>query len=184
MSYSSAVLPDSALTPVRKRGVDGRSVLALVLFLLISFAVAAFGSLTTISAVDGWYADAAKVAWTPPNWLFGPVWTALYTMMAVAAWLVWRRRFFDYVTPALTLYVAQLFLNAVWTPLFFGGYSVIGGSALWVALAVIVLLDICVAGTIAVFWPTSRAAALLLVPYLAWILYATTLNWGIAVLNT
>jgi benzodiazapine receptor len=159
-------------------------VVALVLFLAISFAVAAFGAITTIATVDGWYAGADKVAWTPPNWLFGPVWTALYVMMAVAAWLVWRRRFFDYVTPALTLYVAQLFLNAVWTPLFFGGYTVVGAPALWLALAVIVLLDICVAGTLLVFWPTSRPAALLLVPYLAWILYATTLNWGIAVLNS
>jgi benzodiazapine receptor len=183
MSYSTTAPTPGLVAPPRRR-LDRRSIVALVLFLVLSFAVAAFGSLTTISAVDGWYAEAQKVPWSPPNWLFGPVWTVLYAAMAVAAWLVWLRRFFDYVTPALTLYVAQLFLNSVWTPIFFGGYTVVGGTALWIALAVIVLLDICVLGTILVFWPTSRAAALLMVPYLAWILYATTLNWGLAALNT
>lgn len=183
MSYSTTAVPGGLVAPPR-RGIDRRSVIALALFLALSFGVAAFGTVTTIATVTGWYAQAHKVAWTPPNWLFGPVWTVLYVMMAVAAWLVWRRRHFDYVTPALTLYLAQLFLNAVWTPVFFGGYTVIGPAAMWVALAVILLLDVCVAGTILVFWPTSRPAALLLLPYLAWILYATTLNWGIAVLNS
>jgi benzodiazapine receptor len=182
MSYSTTAPTTSLVTPPRRR-LDARSVVALILFLVVSFAVAAFGSITTISAVNGWYAEAAKAAWSPPNWLFGPVWIVLYAAMAVAAWLVWLRRYFDYVTPALTLYVAQLFLNSVWTPIFFGGYEVIGGPSLWIALAVIVLLDICVVGTILVFWPTSRTAALLLVPYLAWILYATTLNWADAALN-
>jgi translocator protein len=183
MSYSSTSPPPGLVGPPRRR-IDGRSIGALVLLLALSFAVAAFGVITTTSAVDGWYQEAAKVAWTPPDWLFGPVWTLLYVLMAVAAWLVWLRRRFDYVTPALTLYGAQLFLNAVWSPVFFAGYTVIGPPALWIALAVIVLLDICVVATIITFWPVSRAAALLLVPYLAWILYATTLNWGIAVLNT
>lgn len=183
MSYSMTLPSAGLVTPPRRR-LDGRSLAMLGLFLAISVAVAAFGSLTTISQVDGWYADAAKVAWTPPNWVFGPVWTVLYVLMAVAAWLVWLRRRTEYVTSALTLYVAQLFLNAVWTPVFFGGYAVLGEPALWVALAVIVLLDVCVAATILVFWPVSRTAALLLTPYLAWILYATTLNLGAAVLGT
>jgi benzodiazapine receptor len=183
MSYSTTAPAPSLIGEPRRR-IDRGSVVALVLFLALSFGVAAFGSITTIAAVDGWYAGAEKVWWTPPNWLFGPVWTALYAMMAVSAWLVWRRRFYEYVTPALILYVAQLFLNSVWTPIFFGGYSVIGNAAIWIALAVILLLDVCVAGTILVFWPISRAAGLLLLPYLAWILYATTLNWGLAVLNT
>jgi benzodiazapine receptor len=183
MSYSTTA-PAPSLTGQPRSRIDRRTVVALVLFLAMSFAVAAFGSATTIAAVDGWYAGAEKVWWTPPNWLFGPVWTVLYILMAVSAWLVWRRRFYDYVTPALTLYVAQLFLNSVWTPIFFAGYSVVGDAAMWIALAVILLLDLCVVGTILVFWPTSRTAALLLLPYLAWILYATTLNWGIAILNS
>ncbi len=183
MSYSTTSPTPGLVDPPRRR-LDGRSIVALVLFLAASFAVAAFGAVTTTWAVDGWYADAAKVSWTPPNWLFGPVWTLLYILMAVAAWLVWLRRRFEYVTPALWLYGSQLVLNAVWTPIFFAGYTVIGPPALWVALVVIVLLDICVLATMLVFWPISRVAAVLLVPYLAWILYATTLNWGIAVLNT
>ncbi len=168
---------------LRREGM-GKAVLMLIVFLAISAAVAAFGSLSTAANVDGWYADAEKPFWNPPNALFGPVWTVLYILMAVAAWLVWLRRRFEYVTPALTLYGAQLFLNAVWSPIFFGGYVLVGPAALWIALAVIVLLDICVLATILTFWPISRAAAVLLLPYLAWILYATTLNWGIAVLNT
>ncbi|WP_210479034.1 TspO/MBR family protein [Naasia sp. SYSU D00948] len=183
MSYSSTSPPPGLVGTPRRR-LDGRSILALVLFLAASFAAAAFGVATTTSAIEGWYAEAAKVAWTPPNWLFGPVWTVLYILMAVAAWLVWLRRRFEHVTPALTLYGAQLLLNAVWSPIFFAGYTLIGPSALWVALAVILLLDICVLATILTFRPVSRTAAVLLLPYLAWILYATTLNWGIAVLNS
>lgn len=182
MSYSTTA-PGVTLQPPRRR-VDLGSVLVLLCLLAISAGVALFGSLTTISAVDGWYADAAKVAWSPPNWLFGPVWTVLYALMAVAAWLVWRRRHFFYVGPALTLYIGQLFLNSVWTPVFFGGYEVIGTTALWMGLAVIVVLDVCVAATIVAFWYASRVAALLLVPYLVWILFATTLNLGIAILNS
>jgi benzodiazapine receptor len=162
MSYSTTS-PMPVLVE-RRRPLDAMSLVVLAVFLLISAAVAVFGALTTISTVDGWYADAEKVAWSPPNWLFGPVWTTLYAAMAVAAWLVWRCRHFFYVGPALTLYVGQLFLNSVWTP-------------------VIVVLDICVAATIVAFWHVSRPAAILLMPYLVWILYATTLNLGLAVLN-
>lgn len=183
MSYSSISPPPGLVRAPRPR-LDGRSWLALVLLLALSFAVAAFGVVTSTAAVGGWYEGAAKVGWTPPNWLFGPVWTVLYILMAVAAWLVWLRRHFEHVVPALTLYAAQLFLNSVWSPTFFGAYELIGPAALWIGLAVIVLLDVCVLATIITFWPVSRTAAILLVPYLAWVLYATTLNWGIAVLNT
>lgn len=182
MSYSSTGLNDG-LIPARRRVVDVRSMGMLIAFLAISATVAAFGSLTTISAVDGWYALATKVAWNPPNWIFGPVWTLLYASMSIAAWLVWRRRHFSDVRPALTLYVGQLVLNSVWTPVFFGGYVLAGGAALWIGAVIIVLLDVCVVATIGAFRPVSRTAAWLLVPYLAWILYATTLNLGLAALN-
>jgi len=184
MSYSTTVPGESFSLPSRRRRPEARSIIALVLFLLISYAVAAFGVVTTISNVDGWYADAMKVAWSPPNWVFGPTWTLLYTMMSVSAWLIWRKRRFEYVRPALALYVAQLFLNSVWTPVFFAGYGLIGVPALWVGLAVILLLDICVLACIITFWPVSRAAAVLLMPYLAWIVFATTLNFGLAFLNS
>ncbi|PJJ72718.1 tryptophan-rich sensory protein [Diaminobutyricimonas aerilata] len=162
----------------------GRSALALVLFLLIAYAVAAFGSLSTIANVDGWYAEAEKASWSPPNQLFGPVWTVLYALMSIAAWLVWRRRDRPGARAALALYVAQLVLNAVWTPVFFGAYPALGPAALWIAAAIIVALDVAVLLTMLRFRPIDRRAAWLLVPYWAWVLFATTLNVAAAVLNS
>jgi tryptophan-rich sensory protein len=161
----------------------GRSILALVLFLVIAFAVAALGSLTTIGNVDGWYADADKASWTPPNVVFGPVWTALYTVMSIAAWLVWRHPDGPERRRALAMYVGQLAVNAVWTPVFFGLYPVIGVGALWGALLIILALDLAVLLTVLRFWRVSGIAAVLLLPYGAWVLYATTLNAAAAVLN-
>jgi translocator protein len=161
-----------------------KSALVLVAFIAIAFAVAAFGSLATIQNVDGWYADAAKAAWNPPNWIFGPVWTLLYTAMSVSAWLVWRRRNEADVRRPLTLYVIQLVLNALWTPVFFGLYPFVGAPALWVALAIIVALDVLVLLTMITFWRVSKPAAWILVPYWAWVLFATTLNAALAVLNS
>jgi tryptophan-rich sensory protein len=161
----------------------GRSILALILFLLIAFAVAALGSLTTIQNVDGWYADAGKAPWTPPDAVFGPVWTVLYALMSVAAWLVWREPDSPRRRRALGAYVAQLVLNAVWTPVFFGLYPIAGAAALWVAFAIIVALDVVVLLTMLRFWRVRRLAAVLLIPYWAWVLYATTLNAAAAALN-
>ena len=150
----------------------------LGLFLLIALAVAAFGSVVAVTQVDGWYASAPHVTWTPPNWAFGAVWSVLYVLIAVSGWLLWLRR----ARGALVLFVAQLVVNSVWTPVFFGGYPLIGTAALWIALAIIVLLDLLVVATIASAWSLSRWSAVLLMPYLAWILYASTLNWGDAVI--
>lgn len=181
---SSSLVDAGPRTPVRPSGV--RSAVALVAFLAISFGVAALGSIATFQNVDGWYADADKVFWNPPSAVFGPVWTVLYTLMSVAAWLVWRRSADEPVAArrALTVYVVQLVLNAVWTPIFFGLYPVIGPVALWAALAVIVALDVMVLVTMLRFWPVRRLAAVLLIPYWAWVLYATTLNAGLAFLNS
>lgn len=160
-----------------------RSALALVAFLAISFAAARLGSIATAGAIDGWYAETDKVAWTPPNVVFGPVWTVLYTLMSVAAWLVWRERDRVDVRRPLSLYVIQLALNAVWAPVFFGLYPAIGGTALWIAAVIVVALDVAIVLTIAAAAPVRRLAAALLVPYLIWCLYASTLNVGLAVLN-
>jgi translocator protein len=159
------------------------SVLVLLAFLAIAAAVAFFGSLATTEQVNGWYADANQAPWTPPNALFGPAWTVLYTLMSVAAWLVWRERRRVRVGSALGWYVGQLALNSIWTPLFFALYPAIGSAALWLAFAVIVLLDIAVAVTIVLFWRVRRAAAVLLLPYLAWILFASSLNLYAALAN-
>jgi len=157
----------------------------LVLLLVIAFAVAGLGSAATLVNVDGWYADADKAFWNPPNAVFGPVWTVLYTLMSVSAWLVWRERRRDPVgvRRALLAYVVQLVLNAIWTPVFFGLYPVVGAGALGIALAIIVLLDVAVLITMLRFWPVRRIAAVLLIPYWAWVLYATTLNAAILALN-
>lgn len=162
-----------------------RSGLVLAAFLAISYGVGALGSLATLRNVDGWYADADKAFWNPPNWVFGPVWTVLYGLMAVAAWLIWRQRAERPAETrvALGVYIGQLVLNAVWTPIFFGLYPVIGSPALWIALAIIVALDVMVLITMLRFWPVRRAAAVLLIPYWAWVLYATTLNLALALLN-
>lgn len=161
-----------------------RSALVLLAFLAISFGVAAFGGLSTAGNVDGWYAAAEQPAWTPPNAVFGPVWTTLYALMSVAAWLVWRTPDSAARRRALGLYVAQLVANAVWTPVFFGLEPFLGAPALWIALLIIVILDVLVIATIIRVAPLSRLAAGLLVPYALWVLYATTLNAGLALLNS
>lgn len=144
---------------------------ALLGLLAATFAVAGLGSLATIDNVQGWYADADKPWFTPPNWVFGPTWTVLYALMAVAAWLALRRG------ADLTLWWVQLALNLAWTPVFFAA------QWLWGGVAVIVALDVVLALTILRFRRASVPAAVLLLPYLAWVLYATALSIGVASLN-
>ena len=164
-----------ARTEHPQRGVG--SGLVLVLLIAVNFVVGGLGGLSTASGVDGWYADAEKVPWNPPNWVFAPAWSVLYVLMGVAAWLVWRHGGWAPARRALTLYIVQLALNAAWTPIFFSGRLV------WVALAVIVALEVVLIATAVAFWKHSRLAAWLLGPYMTWVAFATTLNLGIAVLN-
>ena len=156
--------------------------LALLLFLAASALVAGLGGLATASNVNGWYAGADKAPWSPPNWVFGPVWTILYAAMAVAAWLVWRRRA-GTSRAALTVYGVQLVLNLLWTPVFFGLYPALGTPALWIAFAIIVALAVAVAATVMLFGPISRAAGLLMLPYLSWVVFASSLNLWAALNN-
>ncbi|MEU8233637.1 TspO/MBR family protein [Actinoplanes sp. NPDC048967] len=116
------------------------------------------------------YQNLDQPSWAPPSWLFGPVWTILYAMIAVAGWLVWRRTGWN---RALTVYAVQLVLNALWTPIFFG----FGRYGL--ALVDIVAMWLLIGATIFLFRPISRAAAWLLVPYWAWVTFATALNAAI-----
>src|SRR4051812_36816255 len=122
MSASTESTSSSSSAPSGR----ARSALALIAFLAISFGVAALGALSTIQNVNGWYAHADRAFWTPPNAVFGPIWTVLYTLMSVAAWLVWRERKSRDVRPALMAYVVQLVLNSLWTPVFFGLYPAAG----------------------------------------------------------
>ena len=149
--------------------------LALGGWLLLCFAAAAFGSLFMPGE---WYASVKKPAWNPPGWVFGPVWTALYTMMAVAAWLVWRRGGWAAQRRPLTLFLVQLALNAAWTPLFFGLKQ-----PGW-AFTDIVLLWLAIGASLFAFRPVSRVAAWLLAPYLAWVSFAATLNFTLWRLNS
>ena len=157
-------------------------VAGLLLFLGASALVAALGGLATFKNVDGWYSGADKAPWSPPNWVFGPVWTMLYTAMAVAAWLIWRRRA-QGSRAALTVYGVQLALNLLWTPAFFGLYPALGTPALWIAFAIIVALAVAVSWTVMLFGPISRAAGLLMLPYLSWIVFASSLNLWAALHN-
>jgi benzodiazapine receptor len=160
----------------------GPQLLGLLVFLAASALVAGLGGLATADNVNGWYATADKAPWSPPNWVFGPVWTILYVAMAVAAWLVWRRQA-DGTRPALTAYAVQLVLNLLWTPIFFGLYPVLGTPALWIAFCVIVALAVAVSVTVLYFGPISRTAGLLMLPYLTWIVFASSLNLWAALHN-
>ncbi len=161
-----------------------QSALALVASIVIVALVSASGTVIGAPGIEGWYADAAKPMFTPPNAVFGPVWAVLYLSMAIAAWLVWRRPASVARTRALRIYGVQLALNALWTPAFFGLGATVGAAGLWIALVVIVLLDFAVLAAIIRFGDVSRAAATLLVPYWLWVLFATTLNAAMAVLAT
>ncbi|MFP4056147.1 MAG: TspO/MBR family protein [Candidatus Brocadiia bacterium] len=154
-----------------------RDALMLAGFVAACFAAAGLGSLFTTPAVRSWYPAIAKPPWGPPDWVFGPVWTALYAMMAVAGWLVWRARGFAGAPWALGLFGAQLVLNAAWSPLFFGL------RAFGAAFAEIVVLWLAIAATMVCFFRAVPAAGWLLVPYLAWVGFASALNFAIWRLN-
>lgn len=143
-------------------------------FIVACVAVGGLGGFATAQSVVEWYPTLNKPSWTPPSWLFGPVWTLLYLMMAVAAWLVWRA---GNSKGALILFWAQLALNLAWSFLFFGARSPTLG------LIDIILLWIAIAATIFAFALHNRVAAFLLVPYLAWVSFATALNSAIYLLN-
>lgn len=124
-----------------------------------------------------WYAALTKPAWNPPSWLFAPVWSTLYAAMGIAVWLVWSRGGWAAQRRPLTLFVVQLVLNAAWTPLFFGLH--------WPAVAFgeILLLWAAIATTLRAFWSVRRPAGALLLPYLAWVSFASALNFTLWRLN-
>jgi tryptophan-rich sensory protein len=151
--------------------------LGLTGFLGLCSAVALLGSWFTTPVLDEWYATLRKPTWTPPNWIFGPVWSALYVSMAVAAWLVWRKRQSVAVVVPLSLFMVQLALNLGWSGVFFGlqnpGAACIEIVILWAAIV----------ATLVAFWRVRATAGWLLVPYLGWVTFAVTLNFAIWQLN-
>ncbi len=148
-------------------------ILPLVGWIALCELAGIIGSVFTVSAIPTWYAALAKPVLRPPNWLFGPIWTTLYALIGVAAYLVWNKRHGQ----ALRIFGVQLVLNATWSIVFFGlqspGWALLNIIALWLAIV----------WTIKVFYRISKPAAYLLVPYLLWVSFGSYLNYAIWVLN-
>jgi len=153
-----------------------RQWLGLAGWLALAFATAAIGAAASAGA-GAFYAELVRPAWAPPGWLFGPVWTALYALMGISAWLVWRVRGFAGARAALGLFIAQLAVNALWSWLFFAWR--LGG----LAFAEVLLLWGLIAATVIAFWQTRALAAILLLPYLAWVTFASALTLAVWRLN-
>ncbi|MGD0899452.1 MAG: TspO/MBR family protein [Thermoguttaceae bacterium] len=151
--------------------------LGLVVFLAICFAAAGIGGAVTTPKIAIWYATLTKPSWNPPNWIFGPVWSSLYFCMAVAAWLVWRQGGFSGAKLPLTLFAVQLVLNVLWSFIFFG----LENPSL--AFVEVLFLWLAIAATMVTFWRLSVIAGILFVPYLAWVAFASVLNFTIWRLN-
>ncbi len=153
-----------------------KSFVALAISLLAVAVAAGVGGLAAGSSAED-YGRLQQPVWAPPSWVFGPAWTLLYALMAVAAWLVWRSGPDAGSRRALVVYAVQLVLNAAWTPLFFGlgwrGVALIEISVLWLALA----------ATVVLFWRRNVVAGCLLLPYLAWSTFALSLNFAVWQLN-
>jgi tryptophan-rich sensory protein len=145
-------------------------------WLLFVFIVAAIGAVASAQA-KSFYEQLMQPAWAPPSWVFGPVWTVLYTLMALAAWLVWRSGGFRQNSWALGFFLGQLAFNALWSWLFFGWH--LGDCAFAGILALLVSLAI----TIVLFWRVRPVAGALLIPYLLWVAFAAVLNYVVWQMN-
>ena len=151
--------------------------IGLVVFVAICLGAGALGALATTPELDGWYRTIKKPSWTPPGWLFGPVWTMLYILMGIAAWMVWKPAGFKNSATPLVLFAIQLALNIAWSWIFFSmhemGWALIEILALWLAIA----------ATTVAFFRRVPTAGWLLLPYLGWVTFASYLNFTIWRLN-
>lgn len=148
-----------------------------VVCIAASLLAGALGSYFTGNAITTWYAHLTQPYWTPPNWVFGPVWTTLYILMGIAAGLVWKSERTEGKAFALSVFFFHLLVNASWSIVFFGLQDVASAliiiKSLWLLIVALMLL----------FWRFSHRATYLLIPYLLWVSYASTLNLGILILN-
>jgi tryptophan-rich sensory protein len=155
-----------------------KQVVGLIVAILISQAAGGIGSIATVSSVSTWYAELEKPWFNPPSWVFGPVWGLLYTLMGVAAWLVWRKGAANpLVRTALVLFAVQLVLNALWSWLFFGA------RLPFVAFVELVVLWAAIIVTTIWFFRVSTPAGVLMIPYILWVSFAAVLNFHIWWLN-
>jgi tryptophan-rich sensory protein len=175
MSNATLAAKPGSLTPVR-RSRSGQ-ILGLFAFLFLVFAVEGATVSVTQPAIDGWYAELAKPAFTPPNIAFPIVWTAIFFLMALAAWQAWRRSTRGEFGWPLACFLVQLVLNFAWSAAFFGAGEIL------VALVDVVALILAILATTIAFWQIDRTAGLLMLPYLAWVAFATVLNAQILTLN-
>lgn len=144
---------------------------------VISFSAGAIGSVATIANIPRWYADLAKPFYAPPNWVFAPVWTILYLLIGISLYFLWATPSDESKKTAYWLFGVQLVLNAAWPLVFFGLH------APWAGVGVIVALLMSIVYLMTFLWSISRRAVYLLIPYLAWVSFATVLNIGIALAN-
>ena len=154
-----------------------RDIAGLLVFLVICFGVSVAGGAATASSVGTWYQALQKPPFNPPDWLFAPVWTVLYVMMAVAGWRVWRKHGLRRARAAMALFGIQLALNLAWSFVFFG-YRLIGA-----ALIEIVVLLVAIVLTTILLWRRDRFAGVLFIPYTGWVAFATALNFALWQLN-
>ncbi len=151
--------------------------IGLIIFIAICLAAGGLGAIATTPEIDGWYKTIARPSWNPPDWIFGPVWTTLYVLMAIAAWLVWKPAGFKAAAMPLTLFAIQLLLNIAWSWIFFRLHE-----PGW-AFAEVVVLWLAIVATTVTFFRCSTIAGWLLVPYVAWVSFASVLNFAIWQMN-
>ena len=150
----------------------------LIFSILLPHLVGTVGALFTFPSIASWYMLLEKPSFTPPDWLFGPVWSTLYVLMGISLFLVVRHAIKGSSIRAVQLFFLQLFLNLLWSIVFFGSHSIGGG------LVVIITMWFLIVLTILKFAKISQTASLLLLPYLAWVTFATYLNFAIFMLNS
>ena len=147
--------------------------IGLVLFVLACLGAGGLGAVATTPEIDDWYRTVVRPEWSPPNWVFGPVWTTLYVLMGISAWLVWKPAGFRDASSPLLWFAVQLVLNVAWSWIFFGMHQ-IG----W-AVVEIVILWLAILATTVAFFRRSKPAGWLLMPYLGWVTFASVLNFTI-----
>lgn len=157
--------------------MEPRKIITLILAVAVCMSAGVIGSLFTAPAISGWYATLNRPDFSPPNWVFAPVWTTLYILMGISLYLIWEKRKNKHAKPALAVFSVQLVLNTAWSFLFFGLQSPFYG------LLDIIPLWFFIAATIHYSYKISKKAAYLLIPYLLWVSFAAILNFSIYLLN-
>jgi len=163
--------------PTEDRPKESRNLVGLFAFIVICLIISGIGGAITASSVETWYQALEKPIFNPPDWVFAPVWTLLYISMGIAAWRIWRLRSFEATGKALGVFALQLGFNLAWSFLFFGLQRID------LALVEIVILLVAIIVNAIMFWRIDRLAGLMLMPYIAWVTYATVLNASLWLLN-